>query len=261
MSFESDSHECDLFLLSSHHPYLANRALTQFANLGRRNIHGWGIGAYLNGQPNVVKSSDPAVQYGKEEDKESLNAEFSAAIRSALGAPILGHLRLQSRGDLRSENNHPFRLKFLVYEWLLVHNGSSHRTDDLVPHDEQLLVESTCDSARVFEFLRKEIIDYSCADTKHSLIHACRTAFGKLLEFDSDGSYNLILSNGHLSFCLVHWRSFYLLHRDKDSGDTALISTLKLTEDEEWTEFRKKTNKRAKVLVFSGPTLIYNGDI
>jgi len=47
----------------------------------------------------------------------------------------------------------------------------------------------------------------------------------------------------------------------KDSGDVALISTIKLTNDEEWIEFNPSQGKKAKMLVFCGPTLIFNGDV
>jgi predicted glutamine amidotransferase len=179
----------------------------------------------------------------------------------AVSSPIfLGHLRLTSRGSQRRENNHPFSLTFLGYDWLLIHNGSARRHEQLVSPDERLLPESDNDTARVFEFLRREIIDYYLSRPQRSLIEACRTAFGKLLEADG-GTFNLILSNGYLTFVFIHWRTFYLLHREKIIGDVTLVSTLKLTDDEEWMEIRRLERKKAKLLVFSGHTLVLNGDI
>jgi hypothetical protein len=96
---------------------------------------------------------------------------------------------------------------------------------------------------------------------QHSLIEACRRAFGKLLEFDPQGQFNLILSNGHLTFVFVHWRPFYLLHRPKQTGNVALISTLKLTNHEEWIEVNKLPGKQAKMLVFGSPSLVLNDHI
>ncbi|NMC99834.1 MAG: hypothetical protein GYA62_08950, partial [Bacteroidales bacterium] len=101
---------------------------------------------------------------------------------------------------------------------------------------------------------------YFLADSKKSLIESCRKAYRKLLEKDS-GKFNLILTNGYLSFVFIHWRPFYLLNREKISGDVALISTIKLTRDEEWIEFNPVNGKVAKMLVFNGNTLIFNGDI
>jgi predicted glutamine amidotransferase len=92
------------------------------------------------------------------------------------GSTILGHLRLTSRGRTRRENNHPFRLHFLGYDWLLVHNGSARNHESLVPADERLLTESDSDTPRVFEFLRREIIRQFLSSPRTSLIVSCRNA-------------------------------------------------------------------------------------
>ena len=84
--------------------------------------------------------------------------------------------------------------------------------------------------------------------------------FHALLEADP-GKFNVILTNGHISFVFIHHRPFYVLHREKKAGDVALVSTLKLTAEEEWVKFDVKQGKKAKMLVFNGPMLILNGDI
>ena len=192
---------------------------------------------------------------------EQLSGEFGAAVEVVSSPTIVGHLRLTSRGQTRVENNHPFRLDFLGYQWLLVHNGTARRHAELVSPTERLLTEADSDTPRVFEFLRREIIAYYEDRPQHSLIAACRQAFGKLLAADPQGKFNVILSNGHLTFVVVHWRTFYLLHRPKETGSVALISTLKLTDQEEWIEINKLSSKSAKMLVFGGPSLVFNGDI
>jgi predicted glutamine amidotransferase len=256
MSTAGEAHECDLFLLSSHVPYVAERILPTFARKGCRNIHGWGIGSYAGSEARVVRQAEPAAS------DDTLSKEFATAVEVISSPIILGHLRLTSRGQTRAENNHPFRLNFLGYDWLLVHNGTAKRHEQLVPRAERILVESDNDTPRVFEFLRREIIEYYESRPQRSLIEACRSAFGKLAEADPDGKFNLILSNGFLSFVFVHWRLFYLLYRPKQTGDVALISTIEnLTENEQWVPFDHQRSKQAKILVFSGPTLILNGDI
>jgi len=247
-------HECDLFLLSSHRAYLADRILPEFAHQGSRNIHGWGVGTYSDGRARVVRRSESAT------DGLSLGREFATAVEVVSGPTILGHLRLTSRGRTRPENNHPFLLHFLGYDWLLVHNGSARSHESLVPHDERLLVESDNDTPRVFEFLRREIIQGYLSSPQKSLIESCRKAYQALLRADT-GTFNLILTNGYISFVFIHWRPFYALHREKDTGDVALISTLQLTREEEWVEFKVREGKQAKRLVFNGPMLILNGDI
>jgi predicted glutamine amidotransferase len=177
------------------------------------------------------------------------------------GATILGHLRLTSRGRTRRENNHPFHLHFLGYDWLLIHNGSACNHESLVPRDERLLTESDSDTPRVFEFLRREMIREFLSSPRKSLVESCRKAYEALLRADTAGTFNIILTNGHLSFVFIHWRPFYVVHREKDTGDVALISTLELTQEEERVEFKVLQDKQAKMLVYNGPTLVLNGDI
>jgi predicted glutamine amidotransferase len=190
----------------------------------------------------------------------SLGREFATAVEAITGPTILGHLRLTSRGRTRRENNHPFHLHFLGYDWLLVHNGSAHNHETLVPPDGRLLTDSDSDTPRVFEFLRREMIRQFLSSPKKSLIVSCRTAYQTLREADP-GKFNIILTNGHLSFVFIHWRPFYVLRREKDTGDVALISTLRLTDHEEWVEFKRGEGKLARMLVFNGHTLILNGDV
>ena len=106
-------HECDLFLLSSHHDYFANNALVQFANRGSRNIHGWGIAGYRHGRANVLRSVDPAIV----KDSGDLSREFFITTKAVSSSIILGHLRLISKGSGNELNNHPFKLNFLGYDW------------------------------------------------------------------------------------------------------------------------------------------------
>lgn len=250
---KSASHECDLFLLTSHQSYTAARALPAFARLGARNVHGWGIGWYRGQQARVIRRATPAADAG------TLSGEFLSAVEAVSSSVLLGHLRLTSRGATRQENNHPFTLPFLGYDWLLIHNGTARR-NDLVPTGERILTESDNDTARVFEFLQRRIVEY-VANPKHSLIEACKKAFGALLDADPEGLFNLILSNGNVTFALTHWRPFYLLRREKAPCDATLVSTIRLTENEEWLPFEHLPNKRAKILVFSGPSLLLNIDV
>jgi predicted glutamine amidotransferase len=256
MSTTGEAHECDLFLLSSHIPYVADRILPAFARKGCHNIHGWGIGSYTGSEARVVRRAEPAF------NDDTLSTEFAMAVEVISSPIILGHLRLTSCGKTRAENNHPFRLDFLGYDWLLVHNGTARRHEHLVPRAERILAESDNDTPRIFEFLRREIIEYYESRPQRSLIEACRSAFGRLAEADPEGKFNLILSNGFLSFVFVHWRTFYLLCRPKQTGNVALISTIeRLTDIEDWVRFDRSPSKKGRMLVFSGPTLILNGDI
>ena len=256
---QDEFHECDLFLMTSHRGYYANSALAEFARRGQRNINGWGIGSFKDGKANVIRSSDAALSPSIA--GEDLSREFNVAIQTVSTDVILGHLRLASRGATNKLNNHPFQLPFLGYDWLLIHNGTARKNLQLVPNDQWLITDSNSDTPRVFEYLRRKAIDYFESSPKKSLIEALRSAYTSLLSEDSDGSFNLILSNGYLSVAFIQRRPFHLLRREKDQGDAVLLSTLRLSKEEDWVEFKPSRRKHAKMLVFSGPTLIFNGDI
>ena len=126
-------HECDLFLLSSRQPYSAQDALDAFARQGDRNRDGWGIGGYVGGNAKVLRTNHSALNF------QGPSAEYVSAARDMSSSILLGHLRLTSAGDNRPENNHPFELSFLGYEWLFCHNGTSHAASRLVPPSGQQL--------------------------------------------------------------------------------------------------------------------------
>lgn len=213
-------HECDLFLFSSFQPYTVNRSLKNFARLGERNINGWGIGYYSNGESKVVRSNRRAL-----DDYETISDGFTYSCDVIESNVVLGHLRLSSAGDNRVQNNHPFKLHFLDYDWLFIHNGTA-RNRELVNRNDRVILDSNNDSPRVFEFLSFKIMEYLEETPKRSLIEAVRYAFSSLLEEDSDGSFNIVLTNGNLSFVLIHWRPFYLYKNEKGRGNTLRLSTL-----------------------------------
>lgn len=96
-----------------------------------------------------------------------------------------------------------------------MHNGTARQYGSLIPHEERLLVESDNDSATVFEFMRRRTMDYCLQDHRKSLIEGCRATYSDLLEADPEGKFNIIISNGYLSFVFIHWRPFYILNREK----------------------------------------------
>ena len=244
--------------MSSHQPYEAERSLRLFATHGCNNRDGWGVGYFFDSVAEVRKSSQPTIE--DRQAQAGFSAEFGQALREANSQVIVGHLRLASRGGIEAVNNHPFKLNFAGYDWLFAHNGTARNPEQLVRPADRILTESTCDSARVFEFLRARIVEYMAAGPLKSLICAVRRAYEELLGMDN-GSFNVLLSNGHLSFACLHHRQFYLVQRSKELGNTVLLSTLKLNDHERWQRVGVVRSYAAKMLVFSGHTLIYNGDI
>jgi glutamine amidotransferase len=75
--------------------------------------HGWGVGWWSEGRPQVVRGLLPA-------HRDQAFCEASHAARSRV---ILAHVRDASVGPVREENTHPF----VCGGWLFAHNGTVAR--------------------------------------------------------------------------------------------------------------------------------------
>lgn len=81
-----------------------------------RHPHGWGIGWYVGGVPQVRRGILPA----------HADEAFAAAGREVRSEVVIAHVRDASVGPVVEENTHPF-----VHErWLFAHNGTVARYKD-----------------------------------------------------------------------------------------------------------------------------------
>jgi len=105
---------CRLFGMVSEKPeaisYWMLDALRPFRSWSDVHCHGWGIGSYENGQPNLIKEPVSA--------KESpLFEKTSVEAKSSM---VIGHIRKMTRGRQVIEDTHPFQYG----QWLFGHNGT-----------------------------------------------------------------------------------------------------------------------------------------
>jgi hypothetical protein len=80
------------------------------------------------------------------------------------------------------------------------------------------------------------------------------------LDFCPNTELNFILSNGFLTFIFINSKNFYLVNLEEDNQDVSIVSSLNL-ENEDNVELKVLANKQAKMIVFNGHTLIFNGDL
>jgi len=113
------------------------------AKLSEEHRHGWGLAAYVDGEPRVARGAKAAWQ-------DPAYKERAAALE---GRSLLAHVRKASVGSVQLENCHPFQHG----RWLFAHNGTVSGFDALRPAFEALvapeyrgLIRGATDSERCF---------------------------------------------------------------------------------------------------------------
>jgi glutamine amidotransferase len=114
---------CRLFGQHAHDGYDTVEPLCSAENALRfqshRHPHGWGIGWYVGGVPQVRRGTLPA----------HADEAFATAGRELRSRVVIAHVREASVGGLTPENTHPFAWR----TWLFAHNGTVARYRDEDP--------------------------------------------------------------------------------------------------------------------------------
>ena len=226
-----------------------NALMTQSArdHDGQVNGDGWGIAAYQDGEPTVVRRTRAAFS----------DAEFPRLAERIRARTIVAHVRAASVGRITLANTHPF----VAGRWALAHNGTLPGFAALRPEilaeiapEHRAAIAGETDSEHVFRLLLTRIdaaperpLRELIAETARALVNRCRAR-------DSAAriGLNLILTDGarmvgtRLGRTLYHLRRDRLLdcatcglsHADTATGDgyrAAVVASEPLT-DEPWQE-------------------------
>lgn len=104
---------CRLLGVIASKPVDLSYSLPRFAELGRCNPDGWGMGWYDQPQkPRLCKEPLPA----------HCSRERGALRHEAFSPIFICHVRMATAGAVAKENCHPFAFR----NWLFAHNGSVH---------------------------------------------------------------------------------------------------------------------------------------
>ncbi len=113
---------------------------------GECHPHGWGIAAYAEGSPQLVKAATAAAE----------DTRFSTAATETRSTTVLAHVRQASVGSVAVENSHPFSWG----SWTFAHNGTVEGFEQVAPRLEAeagpqwwRLRQGTTDSEAVFVWL------------------------------------------------------------------------------------------------------------
>ena len=245
---------CDIFALSAGYNYTAQNYLPIFAEKARENMSGWGIGFFRDGQTLVEKSSEQ-VFIG-----DQVHESFQRLARVIDSRIIVSHISCPRSGGRHSAHNNPFALSFLDHIWLFVNVSKRKEIGEYQTANEPRL-ESDIYAARIFEYLRDQILDQVEKYPYASLYGTIRESIRHLLS-DYPGLYTFFLANESVLFGFSNYRQLQLLKKSESLGDILLITSVReRLSPEEWLTIRPDVNSPGKLLAVAGPDVLHYGDI
>jgi len=245
---------CDIFALSAGYNYTAQQYLPIFAEKGRKNMNGWGIGFYRENQALIEKSAESV--FGEDHVHES----FQRLARVIDSRIIVSHISCPLSGGRHSSENHPFSLSFLDHVWLFVHVGRVADIEHYQTTNEPRL-EPQVYPARIFEFIRDQLVVLMELDPYESLLEALRRGVRNLVAA-YPGRYNFFLANESVLFAFSNFHSLMVLRETEALGDILLITSIgDGLSSNEWKSILPEKGSVGKLLVVAGPDILYQGDI
>ena len=226
---------CELFAISSEHPYRANRYLEEFYSHSEKHRHGWGI-SWRHGSP----FDEQAVTIIRE-PKRALD---SARLRDLLASPIehhelMAHIRFSTGTKMIESNCHPFlEVDITGRQWTMEHNGILFNERLTSTYDAA--TEGDTDSERMAAFLLDVTDEAFIRGAKPDFASRFTVLAGAIAQLANRNRVNVILNDGEYTYvhtntsrCTLHWRSF----EDEKSGHVIVVSTQPLggeAEADEW---------------------------
>lgn len=245
---------CDIFALSAGVNYTAQQYLPIFAEKGKRNMNGWGIGFYRDNEALVEKSAERV--YNSEQVHES----FQRLARVVDSRIIVSHISCPLSGGLHTAQNHPFSLPFLNHVWLFVHIGLIKGIQDYQTTNEPR-IDVDVYPARVFEYLRDQLIGYLRYTPYESIARSLVKSIRNLLS-DYPGHYSFFLANESVLFAFSNFRTLMLLKESEKYGNSLVLTSIgEGLSDKEWIAVEPERNTLGKLLVAAGPDVLYLGNV
>ena len=124
---------CDIFALSAGYNHTPQKYLPIFAEKARKNISGWGIGFFRDGEAFVEKSSEQVFV------DDQVHESFQRLARVVDSRIIVSHISCPLSGGRHSAHNNPFTLPFLDHIWLFVNVGRDQEIEQYRSDNEPRL--------------------------------------------------------------------------------------------------------------------------
>lgn len=245
---------CDIFAMSSGYNYTPEKYLPIFAEKGRQNMDGWGVGFYRDDRAFVEKSSEKVFI------NDHVHESFERLARVIDSRIIISHINCPKSGSIHPSHRHPLELSFLDHHWLFAHIGIVKHIDNYKTMQTPSL-HISASTARIFEYLRDRMIALHKQNPYISMYHALKLGIKNLIE-DYPGYYAFFLANESELFAFYNFRSLYILKVSERSGDVLMITSIKEGfSSNNWLSIEPEKGSVGKLLVIAGPDVLYAGDV
>jgi len=245
---------CDILAISAGYNYTPKNYLPIFAEKGSENMNGWGIGFFREDQALVEKSEDQVFS------NQQVHESFQRLARVIDSRIIIAHVNCPKSGGRHSAQLHPFKLSFLDHAWLFAHVGVVEKISAYQTTGTPRL-EVDVYTARIFEYLRDQLVSLNQKNPYISVYIALRIAIQKLID-DYPGDYTFFLANESFLFAFCNFRQLMVLKESASMGDILLVTSVKEGLSRiDWHPITPDPQSLGELLVVAGPDVLYADDV
>ncbi|RZB34155.1 MAG: hypothetical protein SRB2_03548 [Desulfobacteraceae bacterium Eth-SRB2] len=245
---------CDIFAISAGYNHTPKKYLPVFAEKGKQNINGWGIGFFRDDQAFMEKSSEQVFS------QEQVHESFQRLARVIDSRIIISHINCPKSGGSHTDHRHPLNLSFLDHNWLFAQVGVVKHIEEYRTTEKPRLTADVY-TARIFEFLRDKMVLLHNQNPYITLYMALRISIQKLVS-DYPGEYAFFLANESVLFAFCNYRQLMLLKESESMGDILVITSIKEgLSQSNWQLVMPDPQSHGELLVIAGPDVLYAGDV
>ena len=245
---------CDIFAISAGYNHTPQKYLPIFAEKGKQNMNGWGIGFFRDDQAFTEKSDEQVFS------QEQVHESFQRLARVIDSRITISHINCPKSGGRHTDHRHPFKLSFLDHNWLFAQIGVVKSVEKYRTNEEPRLAADVY-TARIFEYLRDRMILLHNQNPYISLYMALRISIQNLVS-DYPGEYAFFLANESVLFAFCNYRQLMLLKESESMGDILLITSIKEgLSQSKWQQIMPDPQSHGELLVIAGPDVLYAGDV
>ncbi len=245
---------CDILAISAGYNYTPGKYLPIFAEKGKRNMTGWGIGFFREHVALVERSAEQVF------DSDQVHESFQRLARVIDSRIIVSHVSCPLSGSKHSAHNHPFSLTFLNHSWLFAHVGIVDNIESYETSFEPR-IEVDVYTARIFEYLRDKLMKIFRVNPYISFLQALRNAIKRINE-EYPGHYAFFLANESVLYSFYNFRPLVILKESEKIGNVLIVTSIEdgLT-DQSWQSLAPEEGSVGKLLIVAGPDLLYSEDL
>jgi hypothetical protein len=173
---------------------------------------------------------------------------------------IISHITCPEIGGGHTSHRYPFKLSFLDHNWLFAQVGVVQNIEKYQTTEGPRLTADVY-TARIFEFLRDQMVLLQSQNPYTSLYMALRISIQKLVS-DYPGKYSFFLANESVLFAFCNYRQLMLFKESESMGDILLITSIKegLSQNK-WQQVMPDPQSLGELLVIAGPDVLYAGEV